>query len=110
MEYGIFFLRNRLSGRSTRLPARARLPAWSAASASRAAPGCLGGRYSLSGVHPTGLLAWHSHWSSHSPLMVLKDNQLHSYLYTLVSRASPDYVAPPPSTTRRTTLPRTGLC
>src|SRR5215471_424161 len=26
------------------------------------------------------------------------------------SRASPDYVAPPPSTARRTTLPRTGLC
>src|SRR4029453_10347148 len=29
---------------------------------------------------------------------------------SVVSRASPDYVAPPPSTTRRTTLPRTGLC
>jgi hypothetical protein len=28
----------------------------------------------------------------------------------VVSRASPDYVAPPPSTMRRTTLPRTGLC
>jgi hypothetical protein len=29
---------------------------------------------------------------------------------SVVSRASPNYVAPPPSTTRRTTLPRTGLC
>src|SRR6266508_1592005 len=29
---------------------------------------------------------------------------------SVVSRASPDYVAPPPSTMRRTTLPRTGLC
>jgi len=29
---------------------------------------------------------------------------------SVVRRASPDYVAPPPSTTRRTTLPRTGLC
>src|SRR3954454_3162607 len=27
---------------------------------------------------------------------------------SVVSRASPDYVAPPPSTMRRTTLPRTG--
>src|SRR5439155_3596278 len=29
---------------------------------------------------------------------------------SLVGRATPDYIAPPPSTTRRTTLPRTGLC
>jgi hypothetical protein len=29
---------------------------------------------------------------------------------SVVRRASPDYVAPPPSTMRSTTLPRTGLC
>src|SRR5678816_1349180 len=54
-------------GRSVRLPAPARPPVWSAASATHARLKCPADWCSPSRVRLTGLRVSHSHWSSHSP-------------------------------------------